>query len=440
MSAVSEAVAVLRGRRKLYYGWWMLGAAVLAVALGGGVSFWSFGLYVSPLEDQFGWSRADVSLGFSFSLLAGGLCGPLVGYWIDSRGVRSGIVAGAIVTCLTYALLATTHSLWQWYLYNALNAAARQFMFIIPFQTLVSRWFDRKRGLALSFLGSGFSLGGLTVLPLMTLVIDVAGWRGGFVFSGVALALLYIPIGLLIVKNHPSDIGEHPDGEPPADRGAQPATMVGLTLGETLRQPIFWVISLGLMLFLYGLLGWQVHQVPFFQSKGFSRDTAALIVSLSAGLGMVARIAMGLVSDRFGRFEVVIMGLALFLIAGATTLLVSSAWPAIVLFLAFWIVGTSAGPMIEALVLTRAFGVVNFASIFGVIVVIEMAGQIVSPTAAGFIFDKTGSYDGALVMFICTYAACFVLFGIASRMRQPVLALLEERERATETPTRMATP
>ncbi len=407
----------------------MLGSAVLAVMLGSGVSFWAFGLYVSPLEDQFGWSRADVSLGFSFALLAAGLCGPLVGAWIQKRGVRSGIMAGAIVTGLTYVLLATTHTLWQWYLYNAINAAARQFMFIIPFQTLITRWFDRKRGLALSFLGSGFSLGGLLVLPLMTVVISVVGWRGAFVFSGVVLTLIYLPIGLLIVKNHPSDIGEHPDGEAPVDRSVQPATTVGLTLSETLRQPLFWVIAAGLMLFLYGLLGWQVHQVPFFQSRGFSRGTAAFIVSLSAGLGMLGRLTMGLVADRFPRFEVAIMGLSLVLIAGVTTLLVSTSWPAIALFLAFWIVGTSAGPIVEALVLTRAFGVVSFASIFGVIVVIEMLGQITSPTAAGYIFDRTGSYDGALIMFICTWAACFVLFGIASRMRQPVRALLEQRER-----------
>jgi sugar phosphate permease len=418
---------VLRGRRKLYYGWWMLGAAVLAVALGSGVSFWSFGLFVSPLENEFGWSRADVSLGFSFSLLASGLCGPLVGQWIDSRGVRSGIIVGAVVTALTYGLLSTTNQLWQWYLYNAVNAAARQFIFIIPFQTLVSRWFDRKRGLALSFLGSGFSLGGLLVLPIMEFVISQVGWRGGFIFAGIALATLYVPIGLLIVKNHPSDIGEHPDGEVPVDRSVQPATTVGLTLREALRQPLFWVVAGGLMLFIYGLLGWQVHQVPFFESKGFSPGTSALIVSLAAGAGMFARLGMGLIADRFRRFEVVIMVLALFLIAGQTTLLISSSWPAIVLFLGFWVIGTSAGPMIEALVLTRAFGVVSFASIFGVIIVIEMAGQIVSPTAAGFIFDQTGSYDAALVMFICTYAACFVLFGIATRMRQPVQALMDER-------------
>jgi sugar phosphate permease len=418
---VLEATAeVLSGRRRIFYGWWMLAASVIAMALGGGVSFWAFGLYVNPLENEFGWSRAQVSLGFSFSLLAGGLCGPVAGHLIDSRGPRASILLGAVVASGSYFLLATTDSLWQWYLFNSINAACRQLMFIIPFQTLVSRWFDRKRGLALSFLGSGFSLGGLTVLPLMTLVIDSLGWRGGFIFSGVMLACVFVPITLLILRDHPHDLDAHPDGEATSDRATAVASMSGIGLGQAIRLPIFWVLALALMLLLYGMLGWQVHQVPFFESKGFSRGTVALIVALSAGAGMIARVIMGLYADRFARFEVAIMVLAGILILANVTLLLGASVEAITLFLLLWVIGTSAGPIVEALVLTRAFGLVHFASIFGAIIVIEMAGQIVSPTVAGAIFDRTGSYDWALVMFIGTYAAAALLFGIASRMKQPV--------------------
>jgi sugar phosphate permease len=418
---ILEATAeVLSGRRRVFYGWWMLAACVVAMALGGGVSFWSFGLYVNPIEDEFGWSRAEVSLGFSFSLLAGGLCGPIAGHLIDTRGPRASILLGAVVASGSYFLLATTDALWQWYLFNSINAACRQFMFIIPFQTLVSRWFDRKRGLALSFLGSGFSLGGLTVVPLMTWVIDSLGWRGGFIFSGVILACVFVPITLLVLRDQPRDLDSHPDGEAPSDRRTTSASMSGISLGQAIRLPIFWVLALALMLLLYGMLGWQVHQVPFFESKGFSRGTVALIVALSAGAGMIARVIMGLYADRFARFEVAIMVLAGILILANVTLLLGASVEAISVFLLLWVIGTSAGPIVEALVLTRAFGLVHFASIFGAIIVIEMAGQIVSPTVAGAIFDSTGSYDWALVMFIGTYAAAALLFGIASRMKQPL--------------------
>ena len=83
---------VIAGRQHVYYGWWILATATIAMAIGSGVSMSSFGLYVGPLEDQFGWTRAEVSLAFSASVLVGGLSGPLVGHWIDTRGARSAMV------------------------------------------------------------------------------------------------------------------------------------------------------------------------------------------------------------------------------------------------------------------------------------------------------------------------------------------------------------
>ncbi|MDA1062614.1 MAG: MFS transporter, partial [Chloroflexi bacterium] len=162
---------MLRHPRSVYYGWWLLAGSVAAMALGSGVSFWSFGLYVEPFEDEFGWSRAEVSLAFSIALLAGGLAGPLIGRWIDLRGPREVILVGAVMTALSYALLASTDNLWQWYLFSAINGVFRQMMFFIPFQALIARWFERRRAMALSILGTGFSLGGVVVVPGMRLVI-----------------------------------------------------------------------------------------------------------------------------------------------------------------------------------------------------------------------------------------------------------------------------
>ena len=161
------------------------------MALGSGVSFWAFGLYIAPMEQEFGWSRAEVSAGFSVSLGISGLSGPLIGRWVDARGARSAILFGAVMTAVTYLLLATTSSLWQWFLYLSINAVFRQLMFFIPFQALISRWFDRRRGMALGILGTGFSLGGFVVL-IMAFVIDEVGWDGSFIFSAVAVLVLFL--------------------------------------------------------------------------------------------------------------------------------------------------------------------------------------------------------------------------------------------------------
>ena len=174
---IAAAAAALRHPRSVYYGWWLLAGSVVAMALGSGVSFWAFGLYVEPFEDDFGWSRAEVSFAFSIALLSGGVAGRLIGRWIDMRGPREVILVGAVMTALSYALLTTSSELWQWYAFSAVNGVFRQMMFFIPFQALISRWFARRRAMALSILGTGFSLGGVVVVPAMRLVIDSAGWQ-----------------------------------------------------------------------------------------------------------------------------------------------------------------------------------------------------------------------------------------------------------------------
>jgi sugar phosphate permease len=407
----------------LYHGWWILAASVVAMALGSGVSFWSFGLYVSPLERDFGWSRAEVSAGFSVALLVSGLSGPLVGLWIDRRGIRSAVVAGAALTAASYLLLAATRDLWQWYLFSSINALCRQLMFFIPFQTLVSRWFDRRRGVALSILGIGFSLGGFVVVPLMRWIIDSAGWEGSFLFAAAAIAAVYLPIGLFVVRESPAAMGLTPDGadasgdgESPAGRGDGP----DVTLGEAVRTPVFWAIAGALTLFFFALFGWLVHQVPFFEANGLSRGTAAALVSGSAAAGILARLGVGLAADRVTRLESAAIALVGILIVALVVLIVRSDLTGILVFLALWTVGTAGIPLMEGLLLSRTFGMGSFASILGAIIVVETAGQIVSPTVAGVIYDATGSYDGALVMFAVAMAGSLTLLGVARRLGRPV--------------------
>ena len=414
---------MLTGRRRVFYGWWMLAASVLVMTVISGLAAWTNGLYVQPLEQEFGWSRAEVSLGFSAAILVSGMAGPLIGVWIDRFGPRSAMLVGSTMTSATYVLLALTDTLWQWYVFAGLNAGFRQMTFFIPMQVLASRWFDQRRGAALSVLGTGFALGGFLMLPLVALVIDQTGWRGGFLFSSAAVLIVVVPVTLFVLRDWPSDKGTYADGEPREDETVVSARrrVPGLTLKEAMRQPLFWVLSSALMLFFFGLIGWTVHIVPFFESRGISRETAALLVSLTSGAGIVTRLLIGTIADRFGRFEGASAVLTALLVMGMLSLLLETGWVGVGLFLTFWLVGTSAGSLAESLTLTRAFGLAHFATILGVVVVIETSGEILSPSVTGLIFDETGSYDLALVMYACTFSASTALFGVAARMRRPVL-------------------
>ncbi len=397
------------------------------MAVGSGISFWSFGLYIRPLEDQFGWSRAEVSLGFSISLLVSGLIAPLIGKWVDTYGPRRLIVIGAVLTGATYLLLATTNSLWQWYVYLTINAVFRLMMFFIPFQTLITRWFDRRRGIAVGILATGFSLGGFAVVPLMRVVIDAIDWDGSFIFAGAITTALFVPLGWLVIRNQPADVGAAVDGARPAAAGSTPAAaLTGIAAKAAIRTPLFWAIALALMTFFFGLFGWMVHSVPFYESVGISPGWAAGLVSLAAGGGIFSRLAFGFLADRIPSIGAASMVLALFLLGAMLTLRVSGgSTGGVALFVVLFIIGSGAGPMLEPLLLARAFGVAHFATILGVVAVVESVGLIASPTAAGAIFDATGSYDWALVMFATSFAAAFFLFWLAARLPAPTLPVPE---------------
>ena len=406
--------------RGAYYGWWLLAASVVAVAVAAGTSFWSFGLYVDPLESEFGWSRAEVSGGFSVAQLAAGFAAPLVGWWIDRYGPRRVILIGAILTAASYLLLATTSELWQWFVYQSINAVFRQMMFFIPFQALISRWFDRRRGLAVGMLGTGFALGGLVFVPTMRIVIDAVQWEGSFVVAGIVVVALFTPLSLLLIRDHPADVGAEVDGAatPPGKPRTTPA-LTGVTVREALRTPLFWVIAAALTAFFFGMVAWMVHGIPYFESAGYSTERAATLFSIAAGGGVVTRLGFGYLADRIPRMEAAAMVVAGFVACAFATLLITGGSVAgVAIFLVLWVVGASGGPMVEPLLLTRSFGLVAFGSLLGIVQVVG-SFHLASPIIAGAIFDATGSYEWALVMLMGSMGLSLALFWVAWRLPRP---------------------
>ena len=409
-----------RRLRGAYYGWWMLAGSVVAVALAAGISFWSFGLYVDPLESEFGWSRAEVSAGFSVSLAASGFAAPLIGWWIDRYGPRRVILIGAVLTAASYLLLATTSELWQWFVYQSINAVFRQMMFFIPFQALISRWFERRRGLAVGMLGTGFSLGGFVVVPIMRAVIDEVQWQGSFVVAGIAVVAVFVPLSLLLLRDDPADIGAEVDGDAtPEDSPVAARVLTGVTVRQALRTPLFWVIAAALTAFFFGMISWVVHGIPYFQTVGYSTEQAATLFSIAAGGGVVTRLAFGYLTDRIPRMEAAAMVVAGFLVcAFATLLLTGGSVTGVAIFLVLWVVGASGGPMVEPLLLMRSFGLVAFASLLGIVQVVGSL-YLISPIISGAIFDATGAYDWALVMLMGSMGLSLLLFWVAWRLPRP---------------------
>lgn len=409
--------------RKAYYGWYLLIVAVIGMAIASGVSFWVLGLYVTPLEEEFGWSRTLLQTGISISFLISGLGSPLAGKVVDRWGPRRSIIWGTVFTCGSYVLLAFTASMWEWYLYSSINAFFRGFMFYIPFQVLISRWFDRKRGRAVGIMAMGFSLG-VVLVPVMQRIIDDVGWEASFLFAAVILAVSFMPIGLFMVRDHPHDMGLEVDGEPAPANGAAGRTGVfgGLTVSEAIRTWNFWVIAMAFMLFFFGMFGWMFNGVPVYESYGIARETIALIVFAQGLGGLISRPAFGLLAERIPSIELASVGLAAIMAVGMTVLLVLHGpmlYLAIGIFIFCWFIGSAGGPVLEPLILPRVFGMAHFGAIMGTMFMIETIGQFLVPTVGGAIYDITGSYDYLLVTFVLCLIAAMIFFALAHYIPNP---------------------
>ena len=389
----------------------------MGVGVVNGVSFWSFGLFIEPLEEQFGWSRAAVSLGVSLSLLTAGIAGPIVGRLVDRKGPRLSLFIGIAGTAGTYLLLATTEAQWQWYLFMALNGGFRTFIFLVPFMALTSRWFVRRRSVAIAITGTGLMVGAVVLVPIVRVLIDALAWDGAFVAISIVLAAVLLPLVLIVIRNDPppgADAVARPEGAPLAPA---PVGRAGVTLGQAMRTSLFWAVTFGFTLYAFAMVSWIVHSVPFYESVGISPGWAAGLTSMTAGFAIFSRLGAGLLADRLRKLEYggVIINL---LIAGAFAILLVDTSPvAIAVFLTLFVISFgSGGAMLQALVLTRSFGVAHFATIYGVVTVAETVGMLIGPTASGAIFDATGEYDWAIVMVLAVFGCAGLLFLLATRL------------------------
>ena len=404
--------------RRVPYRWYLLAAATLSMAVSSGLLSWPFGLYIAPIETEFGWTRGEVAAGYSMMAAGSAVAAPLVGRWIDRRGAREVLITGGIIAALSHALLSTTAELWQWYGYWALNGATRQMILFLPFHWLIAREFRQRRALALSLLGSGASAGGMAALPILQMLIDDAGWKAAVVVASATICIVLVPVGAFVVRNTGPPPGDEVNGadggEDPADAGSILAA--GHSLSAALRTTHFWVAAAAFTVLFFGFAGVRVHQVPLLVSLGQSRESAAQIAGALVGAGIVTHIACGYIGDRIERFDLLLAGMCLALAGACGALLFSAGPTGIVVFGVLWLLGSAGAALGESVLLIRMFGGSHFATLFGIVTVLEYGGIMVSPALAGLLFDASGNYESGLVIFACSFTLAAGLFGLLARL------------------------
>lgn len=369
-----------------------------------GITQYSFGVFVTELESDLGWSRSGLNVALTL-FAVGGLLAPLVGRLMDSHGARS-------VMMWSFALLAVSHllrplvtELWHFYALSLVQYAAVPGTIMLPAGKLIGVWFPATRGRAMGIASMGANFGGATFSTLSAVLITEIGWRGTYAVYGLLFALV-IPLVWLVIRE---------DG-PGAVAGSGHGAGEGMSTRGALRSRSFTLVVVSLTLAQLTYLSVLTQVVPHLENVGFDRTKAAAALSAMAVFGMSGKFLLGWMTERVPSRFVLILSLGL-QVVGLSILLMAGGGGAVWLFVPVFGVGFGALGALMPLLVQETFGLREFGAIFGLVNFFTQGASIVGPPLVGLSFDATGAYTLAFTTVAVLFVAAAVFAAFAGPPR-----------------------
>jgi MFS family permease len=376
-------------------GWKLVLAAATGVGLGiTGLTFYTLGIFMGPLGQEFGWSRTALS---GATLLTTGttvFLGPLVGRLSDRFGGRNvGLVSLSGLALGLAGMSLIGPNLLSFYLAFGLAMVLGAGTLPVVWTRAINASFDKSRGLALGLTLTGTGVCAILAPPFTQWLIADHGWRAAYIGQAVLVAALGLPIVWLLFR----------DGAAGPRRIQDKAALQGLSMAASLRTRQFWMLGIGFLLVSFAVAALIVHLVSILAGGGMDR---ALAVWIASGLGfaiIVGRLGVGFLVDRFhapyvalGSFIAASIACALLTVVGA---------PLALSILAVVLIGLAAGAEVDlvAYLASRYFGLKNYGQIYGWQLAFFALGAGLGPITLGKLYDMTGGYSAGLMACIAGF-------------------------------------
>jgi MFS family permease len=382
------------------------------------------GVFFLPVVKYFGWSRALFSLLVATAPLAAGLSSPAIGSLMDRYGERAIMIGGAAMVAASFLALSRADSAWAFFaIFIALGVGITAST-IIPAALVITNWFHEQRGMALGIAFAGIPLGGTGMTLVANQVVQRSGFRAGYVALAIPILLFVIPLLAIFMRTRP-------DGEAMgAPTVATESPLTGLEVSDALRSRSFWMIAIAEVLFATAGVGLRVHLVPLLTGLDYTPTLAAEIFSAMFVFSAIGSFLAGSLADRLGgraTLAIVFVGGAI----GIALLLGASSF--IVLAVSIVIFGLVRETHILPLAISESLGTKRLGTFLGLQALFTTFGFAAGPIIAGRIFDRSGSYSGALILF----AALAFISMLAMRATLPLAdeqTRIEDREAGAAEP------
>jgi len=405
---------------RFFYGWVVVAAAFCVALVAYGIQY-SFGIFLEPLEEDFGWSRTLVSGAASLFMFSRGALAILTGWATDRHGPRIIVAIGGLFLGLGLILTSQISAAWQLYLFYGLMGGFGLSVAFAPLMATVSRWFMSKRGLAIGIVAAGIGMGTVVISPLAEyLIATYEGWSQPYIILGLLALIIIIP-GALLLRRSPEEKGLLPLGKAEAKAGNEEnlniakkedsltSERAGLSLRDAAHTRAFWLLLAMIVFWSICVQMTMIHIYPHATYLGITREVAVNFLVLIGIFSIIGRPVMGAVSDRLGGKRTLAICLVLQALAMFWLLRATDVW---MLYLFAAVFGFAYGGCVPQLpvIAGEIFELKSIGAIIGVQMLGVAIGGAIGTLLGGYVFDVTGSYYFAFtVSGICTILTLILL-------------------------------
>jgi MFS family permease len=366
------------------YGWVIVAVGIVVGCIGMG-GMMSFGVFLQPMADSLGWSRAGISTASTLAFLWMGVGGFLWGWLYDRYGARLVVLLGGLLQGFGLVMASQAQSLPVFLAAYGTAVGLAVGAIYVPLTAATASWFTRNRSLAVSLVSAGLALGTTLVAPLARWLIVTHDWRFAMLTLGFMAWAVILPAALLL-RPAPA-----PVSEPAATPSATGATPVGMRMGQALKTPVFWSLALANFACCAAHSGPLFHMVSYAADCGVAPLTAATVLGAAGLAALSGRVVCGLLADRAGAKRTLVACLALQAVAIALYLLARDLNTLYAVSMLFGLAYGGAMPL-YAILVREYFPAKIMGSVFGVIAMISTWGMALGPPVGGWLFDRFGGY------------------------------------------------
>lgn len=398
-------------KRKIHYAWYILAVCVLMNMTVHALVMQVSNLYIIPMTTDLGIKRTLLSLQSVIMSVGAIFTAPLWGKLYKKYDARIILSICTLVTGLSTIARAFMPNIWGILAVSVVKGVFFAGNTVLPNSILLTAWFKKSRGIAVSTVAIGISLGGVIFNPIVERVITNSGWRTADIVVGLIMLIVMLPLTMFVVRTSPKDKGLRPYGaEQAAEQAAtaQPKEINGMSFKEARRSPILWVFLFAVFGMTFSI-GAALQISTYLQDVGYTLEIAARVGSAYMLVGIFGRLLLGRIIDKFGVKKASVYQCVMGMLAFTCVLFAANKGALIAMIFTYGLV--SGFPTIMPTLLTsKIFGNRDYGPIYGMVVSVNRFGGVIGNVLVSLLFDITKS--SAAVWPVCVAAMGLTLVAL----------------------------